>query len=94
MIKKEKVKYPAIPARTEEEDVVYCDKCGNKLFGMDRNKRIEQYNGYDIYKEDKYTYYSYYDFCEDCVESFLMPLIQKNLKKEPNKREDRESYWD
>lgn len=89
MLKTKKIykKEENIPAHYEEEEQLFCDKCGDKIYNFDNFSSIRVYQDSDVYKERKYKYYLGYDLCADCVENYLLSLLEKELNKEPNQYE-------
>lgn len=90
MIKKEikHVSKQIIPPHDEEIEYFSCDKCGDRVYNFEGCSHIRVYQDSDVYKERKYKYYLGYDLCADCIENFLLPLLEKELHKEPNKYEE------
>lgn len=88
MIKKIYKEQEIIPAHFVEKEQLVCDKCGAEIYTeFDDFSSIRVYDDTDVYKERKYKYYLGYDLCENCVEEFLLPLLEHKLHKEPNKYE-------
>lgn len=87
MKKIEEVEVPekVFPSHKERVAKLYCDKCGEEILeSCNGTLRIRSYYDSDIYKERKYKYYKGFDFCSECVESFLLPILCKELDKETN----------
>jgi len=92
MIKKEKTIIPARDEMEIEKDILYCDKCGEKIYEWDCFTSVRSFDDSEVYKERKYKYYDGYDFCDSCVHDFLIPLLKKELNKNPNNYEDVYTY--